>query len=125
MELLELKCPECKTHKIQSHSTYQTKNYGARTIFEFQICSNYFSETKNTFMEGLRKPISLIWQVISSRTEGQGLNATARIFGISKNTVLDWERKFSGIHKVLLVYSLAHKFLQLIVEGDEVYTRIG
>jgi hypothetical protein len=32
-------------------------------------------------------------KVIEVRTEGLGLNATARVFGISKNTILKW-----GIH---------------------------
>jgi len=76
-------------------------------------------------MEGLRKPISLVWRVINNRTEGQGVNATARVFGIAKNTVLDWERKFSDIQKVLFIYSLAHKFLELVIEGDELYTKVG
>ena len=81
--------------------------------------------TKEYLMERVKKPISLIWQVIKSRTEGQGLNATARIFDVSKNTILDWEGKFSDLHKVLLIYALTHQFLQLVIEGDEVYTRVN
>jgi len=64
-------------------------------------------------------------RVIKSRTEGQCLNATVRTFDIAKNTILDWERKFSKIHEILLVYSLSHSFLESIIEGDELYTKVG
>jgi len=53
------------------------------------------------------------------------LNATARIFEVAKNTILDWERKFFDLHKVLLIYALTHQFLQLVIEGDEVYTKVN
>ena len=41
-----------------------------------------------TFMEGIKKPISIIWNVINARTEGLSLNSTCRVFGIAKNTLL-------------------------------------
>jgi hypothetical protein len=55
-------------------------------------------------MEGVKKPISLIWQVIKNRTEGQGLNATARVFDVAKNTILDWERKFFDYDNLKLTH---------------------
>jgi transposase-like protein len=125
MDLLKKKCPFCKSHVIKYHKKYDTKGHGSRTIYRCEDCGNRFSETKNTFMEGLKKPISLIWQVIKARTEGQGLNATARIFEVAKNTILAWECKFFDLHKVLLIYALTHQFLQLVIEGDEVYTKVN
>lgn len=125
MKLLTKKCPNCKSHNIRSHSKYNTINHGTRTIFKCEDCFTFFSETKNTFMERLKKPISLIWKVIKARTEGQGVNATARIFDISKNTLLNWETKFNNLYKVLFIYSLVHEFLKLVIEGDEVYTKVN
>jgi len=87
-------------------------------------CGHYFSPTSNTFLAGVRKPVSLIVQVIKARTEGLGLNAASRTFNVAKNTILDWERRFAGIKETLLLYALLHQFLQLIIEGDEVYTRV-
>lgn len=63
-------------------------------------------------------------QVLKSRTEGQGVNATARIFNISKNTLLNWETRFTKLHKILFIYSLVHEFLKLVIEGDEIYTKV-
>jgi len=88
-------------------------------------CKASFSETKNSFLQGLKKPVSLIWFVINSRTEGNSLNATCRIFGIAKNTLLSWERKFTHLYHTLLLYSLAHNFIQLEIEGDEFYTKVA
>ncbi len=120
MELLKKKCPKCKSQKIRFQRQYPTKNHGTRTIYKCEDCFNNFSETKNTFLQNLKKPISLIWQVIKARTEGMGVNATARTFNISKNTFLDWETKFTNLFKILFIYSLVQQFLKLIIEGDEV-----
>ena len=111
MELLQLKCPACKSSHTHSHSPYTTKNHGVRIIYQCERCLNYFSETKNTFMEGLKTPMSVIWLVIKSRTDGMGLNAATRTFEFAKNTILSWERKFSDLHRVLFLYTLVHEFI--------------
>ena len=76
-------------------------------------------------MAGIRTRISVIVDVLNSRTEGVGLNAVCRIFNVAKNTVLDWEKRMSPIKQVLLLYALLHQFFQVIIEGDELYTKVG
>jgi transposase-like protein len=112
MELLRLKCPECHSADIQYHSPYTTKNHGGRVIDKCEHCPVYFSETKNTLMEGLKTPVSVIWHVLKARTEGMGFNAAARTFEKAKNTILTWERKFLDLHQVLFLYALVHEFLE-------------
>ena len=124
MELVTKKCPDCQSHEIEPLRTYSTKNHGPRLIYRCQNCSTGFSETKNTILEGLKTPISLIWLVIRDRTEGQGFNATARVFGISRTTLRQWERRFSDLYEVLFLYSLLHQFINLEIEGDEAYTKV-
>ena len=124
MELLRLKCPACHSSDIQYHSPYTTKNHGGRVIYKCDNCPTYFSETKNTFLEGLKTPVSVIWQVIKARTDGLGLNAATRTFDKAKNTILAWERKFVDLHRVLLLYTLVHEFLAVVIEGDEAYTKV-
>jgi transposase-like protein len=124
MELLQLKCPVCHSSDMQHHSSYTTKNHGGRVIYKCDHCPVYFSETKNTFMEGLKTPVSVIWQVLKARTEGMGLNAAARTFEKAKNTILAWERKFVDLHRVLLLYAVVHEFLESVIEGDEAYTKV-
>src|SRR5499433_2667566 len=91
MELLQIKCPTYHSAVLQSHTTYTTKSHGRRVIYKCEHCPVYFSETKNTLMEGLNTPVSVIWHVIKARTEGMGFNAAARTFDKAKNTILTWE----------------------------------
>ena len=124
MELLRLKCPGCHSTDIQYHSPYSTKNHGDRVIYKCEHCPVYFSETKNTLMEGVKTPVSVIWHVLKARMEGMGFNAAARTFDKAKNTILSWERKFVALHQVLLLYALVHEFLESVIEGDEAYTKV-
>ena len=88
-------CPHCLSEHIEDYSVYETKSNGTRKLCHCMECHQVFSETKRTFLEGLKKPISLIIKVLKSRSEGMGFNAVCRVFGISKNTLLDWERRFA------------------------------
>ncbi len=69
--------------------TDTTNAHGSRTLYRCQDCDTYFSETKHTFLEGLRTPISRIWTVLEARTEGMGLNAATRVFHVGKQTLLE------------------------------------
>ena len=124
MELLRLKCPVCHSADIRYHAPYTTKNHGSRVMYKCATCLASFSETKNTLLEGLKTPVSVIWQVLKARTEGMGLNAAARTFEKAKNTILAWERKFVDLQQVLFLYALVHEFLEVVIEGDEAYTKV-
>ncbi len=124
MFILQCSCPNCSAKDVKVIDRYSTINNGMRNLYLCPNCSCRFSETKNTFLERLRKPISLVWQVVNARTEGVAFNATTRIFGISKNTLISWERKFSHLSQVLFLYAVSHSFLELVIEGDELYTKV-
>src|SRR5215468_4211104 len=124
MELLRLKCPTCPSSDIQYHSPDSTKSPGDRIIFKCAHGPIYFSETKKTLLEGLKTPVSVIWQVLKARTDGMGLKAAARTFEKAKKTILAWERKFGHLHQVLFLYALVHEFLAVVIEGDAAYTKV-
>ncbi len=119
MELLQIKCPTCKSSVLQSHTTYATQHHGSRIIYKCASCLDDFSETKKTLMEGVKTPVSVIWQVLKARTEGMGFNAAARTFEKAKNTILAWERKFLDLQQVLFLYALVHACFEGVIEGDE------
>lgn len=125
MELLHKKCSACCSTNVKAYKQYTTQHHGSRQLYQCEACGTVFSETKQTFLEGLKTPLSQVWQVLEARAEGMGLNAAARVFNKAKNTILTWERKFESLHQVLLVYSLVHTFLQVVIEGDEAYTKVG
>jgi transposase-like protein len=124
MELLQRRCPVCTSSDIHYHSPYTTKNHGVRVIYKCESCPVYVSETNKTMMEGLKTPVSVIWTVIKARTDGMGFNAATRTFEFAKNTILSWERKFIALPRVLFLYTLVHEFLEFVLEGDEVDTKV-
>jgi len=124
MNLFSKKCPNCSSIEQNVKYIYTTKSFGSRDMLVCANCECEFSETKNTFLQNLKTPISKIWEVVNSRTEGLGLNATARVFKVAKNTIIDWEKKFYDLHHILFIYSISHCFLQLVIEGDEFYTKV-
>ena len=123
--LSSLHCPHCLSERIEEYKIYQTITNGSRKLFKCIECQKVFSETKGTFLEGLKKPMSLIISVLKARSEGLSLNAACRVFEISKNTLLDWEQRFAHLKGPLMIYALLHTFLAQIIEGDELYTKIG
>jgi transposase-like protein len=117
-------CPTCNSENIHPHTSYTTKNREQRYIYHCQDCQGYFSETKNTPLAGLRTPLSKIILVIDALNDGMGLNAAVRTFKVAKNTIYDWLERVADLKEVLMLYALCHRFLNLIVEGDELYTKV-
>ena len=125
MNLSSFRCPDCHVENIRFDYEYNTTSNGCRKMFLCQDCGASFSETKNTFLAGIEKPASTIWSAINARTEGVSLNATCRVFNIAKNTLLSWERKFNAIYRTLLIYSMVHAYIEMVIEGDEFYTKVN
>jgi len=95
--LRQLKCPSCHSEKLEHFKNYETLSNGERTLYQCIDCGRVFSETKGSFLEGLKKPMSVVVTALKARTEGMGLNAASRFVEISKNTLLVWEHKFAGL----------------------------
>ena len=113
------------THRAATDNQYETKNNGERTLYSCLDCGIWFSRTYGSPIAGLTTPLSEIIKVLKAHMEGMGLNATARTFEISKNTIINWEKRLGSLQNTLFLYALVHEFLQLIIEGDELYTKIN
>ena len=124
MDLFSHPCPCCASTDVRQHTRYTTQNHNLRTIYHCRECDIYFSETFATPMAGLTTPLSRIITILKARSEGMGLNATARTFSVSKKSVIDWERRLAGLKPTLLLYSLLHEFIHQEIEGDELYTKV-
>ena len=118
-------CPSCASENVRAHTRYLTKNGEQRTIYHCRDCQDYFSETKNTPLAGLRTPVSQIRLVLEALNDGLGLNAAVRTFKVAKNTLYDWLERVADLKEGLLLYALCHQFLQQVVEGDELYTKVN
>ncbi len=124
MNLHAIRCPECDSLNHSISSTYLTKCDGSRKLLKCLDCGKFFSETKNTFLFNIKTPISKIATVLKARSEGMSFNSACRTFNVGTHTLQDWEIKFGHLKDTLMVYSLTHKFLDLVIEGDEIYTKV-
>jgi transposase-like protein len=125
MSLTERRCPECNSENFKRHCRYKVKRGEVRTLFVCQDCRNYFSETKNTPLERLNTPVSRISLVMEAINDGMGLNAACRTFHVGKNTIKRWISRLGDLKESLLLYTLCHQFIQLQIEGDELYTKVS
>jgi IS1 family transposase len=58
--------------------------------FYCRSCRGYFLESQGTIFHGKRLSVELIVRVIACLAEGLGIRATARVFEVDPNTVLQW-----------------------------------
>lgn len=83
-------------------------------------CEGYCLETHGTICYGKQACVELIVRVLACLAEGLGIRATARVFGVDPNTVLQWLVEAAEQLKALTSYWLCNvhvKQLQL----DELY----
>ena len=84
MTLTHIRCTDCSYKDVKAQRTYTIKQGEQRTIYACDACGGTFSSTKNTPMAHLKTPISVIVHVLSALTEGMGINAVTRLYGVSK-----------------------------------------
>ena len=41
-----------------------------------------------------------------------------------KKTIFNWEKKLSRLQERLFLYALVNEFVKLVIEGDELYTKV-
>jgi hypothetical protein len=58
--------------------------------FQCTLCAGDVLETHGTIFHGKRVTVELIVRVVTCLAEGLGIRATARVFEVDPNTVLQW-----------------------------------
>jgi transposase-like protein len=58
--------------------------------FHCTSCQGYFLETHGTLFHDRQAAVDLIVRVLACLAEGLGIRATARVFEVAPNTVLQW-----------------------------------
>ena len=99
MTLTQTRCTNCGCKNIERCRTYAIKGGEQRTMYHCSSCSSTFSETRNTPIADLKTPIALVVQVLAALTEGVGINAATRLYGVSKNSIYRWQERLSGLKK--------------------------
>jgi len=118
-------CPHCGCTELKTRQIYNTIHNGPRHLLECGKCGAVFGETSGTPMAHLKTPLSKVAGVLRVRSEGMGQRAAARVFGMHKDTVKEWEQRFAAQKGPLMLYAVCHEFISLTFEGDELYTITG
>jgi transposase-like protein len=82
-----LYCSNWDCQQLKIRKSYTLKGGAVRQLYrcpEYQPC---FSETPDTPLANLKTPLSRIVELLQALTEGLGVKAVCRVFGVSKNSL--------------------------------------
>jgi transposase-like protein len=88
--------------------------------FHCTSCSGYFLETHGTIFHGKQAAVELIVRVLACLAEGLGIRATARVFEVAPNTVLQWLSEAAEQLRAFSAYFLCDLHLEQL-QLDELY----
>jgi len=88
--------------------------------FHCTSCKGYFLETHGTIFHGKQATVELIVRVLACLAEGLGIRATARVFEVDANTVLQWLVEAAEQLRAFFAYFLCHLHLEQL-QLDELY----
>jgi IS1 family transposase len=88
--------------------------------FHCTACKGYFLETHGTIFHGKQVAVELIVHVLACLAEGLGIRATARVFEVTPNMVLQWLVDAADHLKAFSQYFL-HDVRVTQVQLDELY----
>jgi IS1 family transposase len=83
-------------------------------------CKGYFLETHGTIFHGKQASVERIVHVLACLAEGLGIRATARVFEVDANTVLQWLVEAAEQLRAFSAYFLCDLHLEQ-VQLDELY----
>ena len=93
---------------------------GPRRQFYCTSCQGYFLETHGTIFHGKQAAVELIVRVLACLAEGLGIRATARVFEVDANTVLQWLVEAAEHLRAFSRYFLCEVHVEQ-VQLDELY----
>src|SRR5499427_7471248 len=88
--------------------------------FQCTACDGYFPEHHGTIFHGKQAAVELIVHVLACLAEGLGIRATARVFEVAPNTVLQWLVEAAEQLRAFAAYFLGDLHLEQL-QLDEVY----
>ena len=95
-------------------------NGGQWRQFQCTACEGYFPEHHGTIFHGKPVAVDLIVHVLACLAEGLGIRATARVFEVAPNTVLNWLVEAAEQLTAFSAYFLCEVHVQQL-QLDELY----
>jgi hypothetical protein len=88
--------------------------------FQCTACDGYFPEHHGTIFHGTQATVELIVRVLACLAEGLGIRATARVFEVAPNTVLQWLGEAAEQLRAFSCYFLCDVHVEQL-QLDELY----
>jgi transposase-like protein len=125
-----LACPnaDCSSYgqrgsgNLRPHG-WSTKDKSVRCL-RCTTCGQHFSERANTPLFGLRTSEDTLVAIARHLAEGVGCRATARLTGVTLNTVLRFTQRF-GKHAELFHDSMVRGIQPKQIQADEAWSFVG
>jgi transposase-like protein/IS1 family transposase len=95
-------------------------NGGPWRQFQCTACEGYFPEHHGTIFHGKQVAVELIVRVVACLAEGLGIRATARVFEVAPNTVVQWLTEVAEQLRAFSAYFLCDLHLEQL-QLDELY----
>ena len=120
--------PECPAYGQRGGSNLRPHGWSTQDkrvrCLHCTTCDQHFSERANTPLFGLRTSEETLVSIASPLTEGTGCRATARLCGVSLNTVLRFTLRF-GKHAELFHDTLVRHVHPKQIQPDEAWAFVG
>src|SRR3954470_21884794 len=120
--------PDCSSYgrrgqgNLRPHG-WSTKDKSVRCL-RCATCGQHFSERANTPLFGLRTSEQTLVTIARRLAEGVGCRATARLTGVTLNTVLRFTQRF-GKHAELFHDSMVRGIQPEQIQADEAWSFVG
>lgn len=130
LDIKDYFCPHssCKSYGLRDDGnlvkagTYTRKFSGEKKqMLKCKVCGHRFSETQSTIFAGSHYSDKTINSIITSTAEGNGIRATSRILGLSKDRVNQIVLK-AGIHADRMLSNLLHSLHLNECQMDELWS---
>ncbi len=117
---------DCQDYSIKNKGNLALQfQYGPkkRWMLRCSTCKSRFSETKGTPLENAKLSATIIGQILRTTAEGNGVRATGRLVGVSKNATNRIILKV-GSHCSKVLQDLLHDLELTEVQLDELWSFI-
>jgi len=130
LDIKEYFCPHssCKCYGLRGYGnlvkagTYRRKVSGEKKqVFKCIVCGTRFSETQSTIFAGSHYSDQTIKSIILCTAEGNGIRATSRILGLSKDRVNQIVLK-AGIYADMMLSNLLQSLHLNECQIDELWS---
>lgn len=117
-----MNCVYCESERVVKNGKDQASGQIIQTYL-CKDCGRRFNERSGTPMARLRTSPETIALAMKVRSEGLGIRATGRVLEKSAGSIVTWEKRLSA--QLRNWSPPAPEGSEVLLEGDEVYTRVG